>query len=446
MNDTVRTLLSLDLMPVLAAIFASGACGVLGNFLVLRRQSMMGDAVSHSVLPGLILAFLLTNQRDPLTMFVGAALSGVATVVLVEVVRRYGRVEPGAAMGVVFCVFFALGVLLIEQQSVRSVDLDAGCVLYGQLETLFWIPPDTWADAARWSTAESVPRQVWTLAAVFAASLVFVTVFFKELRIAAFDPAMARAQGIPAGALHYVFMAAVASAVVASFEAVGSILVVAMLVCPAATGRLLTDRLRTQVVLSVVIAVVTAVLGYALATAVPAAFGADSVNAAGSMAVTAGVLLTGAVFFSPSYGIVGRAIRRRRTSAGVALDDLLAAAYRITEATPGPIDPRGLGAVLGAARARRAVALAQRAGLIEPVGHGVGLTEQGLARARGLVRSHRLWERYLVDEAGLAEDHVHGVAHRLEHTGVVPDSGAVRDPHGREIPPQRGGQDGAAEE
>jgi len=303
---------ALDLFPLLAAVLAAVTCGLLGNFLVLRRLSLMGDAISHSVLPGLVIAFLVTTTRAPLVMFLGAAAAGIATVVLVELVKKLGRVEPGAAMGVVFSVLFALGVLLIERAAVRHVDLDADCVLHGQLETLAWYgAPETWRGVLDTSTLPEVPRQVWTLLAMCAAACVFTGLLFKELRIAAFDPGLATSQGFDAGLLHYLLMIFVAAAVVASFEAVGSILVIAMLVCPAATARLLTDRLVSQIFGSALVAIACGVLGYLGAAAIPALFDRDAVNAAGSMAVVAGLLVALAAIGSPRHGVIARRLQAR---------------------------------------------------------------------------------------------------------------------------------------
>ncbi len=129
MNDWLYTLVSLDLLPLIAGVLSALSCGLLGNHLVLRQQSLMGDAISHAVLPGLVLAFLISGTRNPAVMFIGAAGSAILTVVLIQIVRRLGRVEPGAAMGVVFSVMFALGVLMLEQAAADHVDLDADCVL-----------------------------------------------------------------------------------------------------------------------------------------------------------------------------------------------------------------------------------------------------------------------------------------------------------------------------
>lgn len=305
--------IGLDLFPLLAGVLAALTCGLLGNFLVLRRLSLMGDAISHSVLPGLVIAFLITSTRNPLVMFLGAAIAGIATVVLVELVKKLGRVEPGAAMGVVFSVLFALGVLLIERAAVRHVDLDADCVLHGQLETLVWYTaPDSWSALLQWSTLAAFPRQVVILAGTCLFAIVFIGLLFKELRIAAFDPALATTQGFHAGFLHYLLMIVVAAATVAAFEAVGSILVIAMLICPAATARLLTDRLLPQIIWSAAIAIMTGVLGYFAATMVPAAFGKDAVNAAGSITTVAGFVLVLAIIASPRQGLIARRWHAKR--------------------------------------------------------------------------------------------------------------------------------------
>ncbi|MFI4854069.1 MAG: metal ABC transporter permease [Phycisphaerales bacterium JB065] len=429
---------SLDLFPMLAGVLAAVACGVLGNFLVLRRLSLMGDAISHAVLPGLVIAFMVTASRDPLAMFVGAAAAGLVTVVLVEVVKKLGRVESGAAMGVVFSVLFALGVLLIEVGPQRGVDLDADCVLNGEMTTLVWRgAPETLAGVFDWETVRAMPRQVWVLVGAAVVAIVFVVGLFKELRIAAFDPALATAQGFHATLLHYLLMVLVAVATVASFEAVGSILVIAMLICPAATARLLTDRLSVQVAWSVVIAVLSGVLGYLLAAGVPAMFGKDQVNPAGAIAATAGVLLVVAIVGSPRHGVVAKRVRRGRLAVSIAREDVLGLLYRAEESAGdggAGLAVERVRETLPGRRVLKAVRRSARAGEIERRGETVGLTERGRAEAERLVRRHRLWERYLVDEAGLLPDHVHATAEMLEHLPTEPPSGARLDPHGRDIP------------
>lgn len=307
MSDAWYQFVSQDLPAMLTGTFAVLACGVLGNFLLLRRLALLGDAISHSVLPGLVGGFLLAGSRGRLPMFAGAAGAGLAAVVLVELVRRLARLESGAAMGVVFTVFFALGVVLIERAHARGVDLDPDCVLHGMLEAVFWFPPRQWDQLLSPATLALVPRELWTTGAVAGIAALFVTLFFKELRVATFDPELATALGFNARTLHLVLMLLVAAAVVAAFEAVGAILVVAMLVCPPAIARLLTDRLAAQVWMSALVSVVIGVGGYALAGWVmPRILNGPDLNAAGMMATLAGVLLLAALLFSPRYGWLTR--------------------------------------------------------------------------------------------------------------------------------------------
>jgi manganese/zinc/iron transport system permease protein len=429
MNDLLYGFISIDLMPMLAGALAALSCGLLGNHLVLREQSLMGDAISHAVLPGLVLAFLISEHVNPLYMFLGAAGSAIVTVLLIQIVRRLGRVEPGAAMGVIFSVLFALGVYLLEQGGVRAVDLDADCVLYGDLENLFWLPPREWDALLTIDTLRAqVPRQVWTLIAMTLAVLVFLGVFFKELRISAFDPGISSAQGINASVLNFVLMVFVAAAAVASFEAVGSILVIAMLICPAATARLLTDRMGSQILVSAIAAIGASVGGYIVAANVPESFvRGGSVNAAGMMTVMSGVLLIGAILASPRHGVIARTLHRRRLSRRIELEDLLTLLFRAHESGDA-IRDLGL----------PAIARAKDAGLVIETQGVLTLSERGLNEASALIRRHRLWEGYLVDRAGLLPDHVHDVAETLEHLDAPAPSehDAPRgDQSGKPIPP-----------
>ena len=428
--ELIQTFLTLDLFPLLAAIFASLSCGLLGNFLVLRKQSLMGDAISHAVLPGLVGAFLITQSRSPGIMFVGAAASALVTVILVEIIKRLGKVEPGAAMGVVFSVLFALGVFLLENASARSVDLDADCVLHGNLQTLFWIAsPTQWNQILQTGTLDEVPRQIWTLLGTTIAVILFIVAFFKELRIASFDAGIATVQGINAGFMHMALMTFVAIAAVASFEAVGSILVIAMLICPAATARLLTDRLITQILTSAIIALLTAIIGYALASWM-------GVNAAGMMASTSGALLTLVMIASPSHGIIAKARNQRKLGNLVAIEDILGSLYRLAETNEHASREQLINTIGSPKRTRKAIDRALAVNLVEMVDNKLQLTQSGHDQGAAIIRRHRQWEGYLVDEAGLSPDHVHDTAEQLEHL-IDPDlSNQHTDPHGKPIPPK----------
>ncbi len=417
MSPDVYRLVAIDLPAMLGGLLAAVTCALLGNFLVLRRQALMGDAISHSVLPGLVVAFLVAQTREPLVMLLGAAGSGMIAVLLIEMVRRVGRVDPGASMGVVFSVLFALGVLLLEKAAVRHVDLDADCVLYGQPEYMTWLPPAQWDAFFSASTLRLVPRQLWILAGALVLCSGFVVLLFKELRIASFDPQLATAQGISARLMHYLLMVVVALATVAAFEAVGSILVIAMMIGPAVSARLLTDRLVSQVLVSVLLAGVGAIGGYWLAALGPQVLGfSHSVSSAGMIAVVCTLMVGVLVLLAPRHGVLSHRLRQRRLARRVLTEDLLTTLLRAQQAGDAQVAPERLASVLGGARrSERAIGLAMRDGLVECGSTGVQLTERGEAVALRVLETHRALQRYLVEEVGVRESHAHETAERLEH-------------------------------
>ncbi len=300
---------AIDTWIVVIGALAASSCALLGNFLVLRKMSMMGDAISHAVLPGLAIAFLVTGARASLTMFIGAAVVGVLTAVFTQWISRFGKVDEGASMGIVFTTLFALGLLLIVQAA-DHVDLDPGCVLYGAIELT---PLDVVWRPEFFGHRLEVPRAALVLAAVTVLNLLFVVAFFKELRISSFDPELATTMGIHANLMHYMLMTLVAVTTVAAFEAVGSIIVIAMLIVPAATAHLLTDRLWLMVVLSVLLAIVSAFLGHLSALLVPGWFGFTDTSSSGMIAVASGMIFALVLFFAPKYGVLVKHFRKTET-------------------------------------------------------------------------------------------------------------------------------------
>lgn len=229
---------------ILTGALVAGSCGLLGTFLVLRRMSLLGDAISHAVLPGIAIAFLLSGSRAVLPMFLGAAAFGLLTTLLIETMHRRLRVQEDAAIGIAFTALFAVGVILISAWA-GNVDLDQECVLYGEIAYTPW-------DVFIVKGTDMGPRPVWILGFVFLLNLLLISLLFKELKLSSFDPALAAALGFNAALLHYILMGAVSLTTVASFESVGAILVVAMFIVPGASAYLWSDRLKTILVLAVV--------------------------------------------------------------------------------------------------------------------------------------------------------------------------------------------------
>jgi manganese/zinc/iron transport system permease protein len=273
----------LDTWIVVTGVLVGMACALPGAFLMLNRQSMLGDGISHAVLPGLAAAFLLSGSRDVLPMVLGAVAAGLLTAVLTQFVQRLGQVDGGAALGVVFCALFALGLILIRVASDR-VDLDPDCVLYGSIETAVL-------------DVGVVPRVAWVSAGLLAGNALLAVLFFKELRLAAFDPALANTLGFPAEAIRMWLTVAASVTTVLAFESVGSILVIAMLVVPPAAASLLTRRLGPLLGLALGLAAASAALGHVGALTLPRLAGRllgheglGSTSSAAMMAVASGGL------------------------------------------------------------------------------------------------------------------------------------------------------------
>ncbi|GGK53376.1 metal ABC transporter permease [Salinarimonas ramus] len=298
--------LQLDLPPILIGTLAAIACALPGNFLVLRRQALIGDAISHVVLPGIVVAFLVTGVVATWPMMLGAAGAAVVAVVLIEAVRRLGRIEPGAAMGVVFTAMFAAGVLVLEQSDTSSVHIDVEHALYGNLESLIWLSGEGWGSLLDPAALADLPPELPRMAAVAALIALLTALFWRPLKLSTFDEGFAATLGMPVRAISFGLVVTAAVAAVAAFDAVGSIIVIAMFICPPAAARLMTNRLERQVAWSVAFATLSAVLGYVLAGWGPLWLGGENaVSAAGMIATVSGAILGLACLAGPHRSRVG---------------------------------------------------------------------------------------------------------------------------------------------
>ncbi len=290
----------LSLTPLLIGTFAAIACALPGNFLVLRKQALIGDAISHVVLPGIVVAFLVTGSISTWPMMLGAAGAAILAVILIEAIRRLGQIEPGAAMGVVFTTMFAAGVLLLEQTDTSSVHLDVEHALYGNLESLIWLDATGWASVLDPVALAGLPPELPRIAVTMLGVSLFIWLLWRPLKISTFDEGFARTIGIRTGALGIALVIAAAIAAVAAFDAVGSIIVIAMFICPPAAARMMTNRLETQIAWSILFAALSAVAGYVIAGYGPLWLGrSEAVSAAGMIATISGLVLAVCAAFGP---------------------------------------------------------------------------------------------------------------------------------------------------
>jgi manganese/zinc/iron transport system permease protein len=283
---------------VLMGFLVAVACGLVGNYLMLRRMALVGDAISHSVLPGLAIAFLLSNSRSSTAMFVGALAAGIVTTIIIETIHKKTRVKQDAAIGIAFTSLFAIGVVLISMYA-SKIDLDQECVLYGEIGFVSLEP------SVQLAGATLGPMPVVRMGIVAILTVLLIVLFYKELLVSSFDPALAFSLGINATLVHYALMCWLSVVVVSAFESVGAILVVAMLILPGATASMLSQRLPVVLSLTVIHAALSSVLGVHLGTWL-------NCSLAGAMVVAGAGLFCVAWIFSPSQGLLQRFWHRQK--------------------------------------------------------------------------------------------------------------------------------------
>lgn len=299
MTDLLTTLTGLSSAQIeiqLIAIVVAAACTLPGTFLVLRNMAMMSDAISHTVLLGIVVAFFVVNEFGHPLLMVGAAAVGVLTVTLTELVKRTRLVKEDAAIGIVFPALFSIAIILIGLFA-RNVHLDTHMVFQGELA---FTPFDRWE-----LFGFDLPRTLVIMTVILLVNIIFITLFYKELKLATFDPGLAAAIGFSPTLIHYILMALVSFTAVGSFDAVGSILVIALMIAPPAAAYLLTHRLSTMLGMSVIIAISGAIGGYWLARIV-------DTTISGAIVTMIGLIFCLAFLFSPHQGLVALARRRLR--------------------------------------------------------------------------------------------------------------------------------------
>ncbi len=359
-----------ELVIIGTGVLVSASCALLGAFLIVRKMSMMSDAISHAILPGLAIAVLLSGERNTLYVVIGGVMTAILTVSLVEMLYRSRLLKEDAAIGVVFPALFSIGIVLISQAG--NVHIDTQHVLYGQIE---YAP----FDVLFWDAVNIGSKSLWVLGILTAVNLAFVALLYKELKLSTFDAALASTLGFVPLLVHYLLMVMVATTAVVAFESVGAILVIALFIVPAAAAYLITDRFVVMVGLAVAIGAACAVFGYYIATML-------DVSIAGSMATSTGIAFGLTWLFAPRRGLLTQWRKRSRQKDEFAADLLL---LHIAESGPGArIDQTAVRERLEWSKeyAYRATRYAVKSGLLRVEGQQLVLSEKGMARlvAQGL--------------------------------------------------------------
>jgi len=261
---------------ILTGSLVAVCCTLLGSYLILRKMAMIGDAISHAVLPGIVIAFFIAGSLQSVWMLIGAGILGMLTTFLIEFFHQKGRLQTDASIGVTFTWLFALGVILVSYYA-GNAHIDQDCILYGEIA---YVP----LDLIYSSSGEVVgPKAVITLSVIFIIILSFILLFYKELFVTTFDPSFAKAIGISTNTWHYALMGLISLTTVASFESVGAILVVALLITPAASAYLITHQLKMMLILGSLFGILSAIGGYWLAYWIDGSIAGAMVTVAGAI-------------------------------------------------------------------------------------------------------------------------------------------------------------------
>ena len=285
---------NIPLMIMLTGTLVGIGSSLLGAFLVLRKNSMLSDAISHSIVFGIVVVWILTKQESGPVQLVGAALTGVLTVFLTEMLVNTRKVKNDAAIGLVFPVLFSIGVLLLNTYA-HNVHIDQHTVLLGEIGFV-------WLDTVQVGPY-NVPQSLLSLGGITLVNFLFVALFYKELKLSTFDAGLAKALGFAPVALFYALLGLTSATAVAAFDAVGAVLFIAFAIVPASTAYLLTDRLWKMILYGSLVSIASSVSGYYLAVY-------WNVSIGGMMAVMTGVFLLLAFLFGPRYGLIAQEVRR----------------------------------------------------------------------------------------------------------------------------------------
>ncbi len=406
--------------PLIVGTLVSIVCSVLGCFIVLRKMSFLADAIAHSMLAGVIAGYLLIKitlgrEAELGALLIGALLAGIVTVAMVGFVTRFSRIKQDTAIGIMYTGLFALGAFVISIKYFGSmIHVDIYHYILGNVLSV----PD---------------EELWLLAIVTSVVLSVVILFYRPLQLTSFDPIMAASIGIPVLAVEYLLTVCTSLVVVSGVQIAGVILVVALIITPAATAYLLSDRLDRMIFLSAIIGVFGFWLGFALATFAGASPGA-------SVVVTMTFIFLLTMTFAPRYGLIADWIRKSSTIPQEIMEDVLGAVLR-AQGKSVPISEIERTVTTRNMKIRQAITMLGRQDLVDVDHDQVCLTEAGEIEANRLVRAHRLWETYL-EQTGTPEKELHNKAHKLEH---ISDQATVEylddvlghpisDPHGSVIP------------
>lgn len=391
-------------------------CGVLGVFIVLRNMALIGDALSHAVLPGIVVAFMISGY-SLVAFFFGSVVAGLIAAVGITWIQQKIKTKNDAAIGIVFTFMFSLGVIGISQLSKQGgVHLDLKDFLFGNVLGVS-------------------DQDLYLTFGTAVVVLTTVVVYYRQLFATTFQPVIAQTMGISVKGIYYLLMLLLSFAVVASLQTVGVILVVAMLITPASTALLLSDRLNKVIVIAAAVGLISAVLGLFVAIVAETTPGP-------MIAVVSTVIYLAAAILSPSKGLIRRIIHKRKLNRRIIYEDIMKRAVHLQNNNNLSLATLGAELSIPYPRLTKVLGILQRRGYFSITGDKPEMTQAGVNEGQRIIRAHRLWEAYLVQTVGLTDDQIHVDAEDLEHILTEEEIDALDkslgfpaiDPHGSPIP------------
>ena len=419
---------------LLGALLIGFCCGILGSFLVVRKLALLGDTLSHAVLPGVAMGFLWNASKDPWAIFVGATAAGLLGVALVGWIKQTTHLKEDSAMGMVLAGFYGLGICMTTVIQNMAMGNKSG------LDKFFF------GQAAAMSSED-----IRLLGIISIITVVVILLFYKEFLVISFDIGFAQALGMPVQILHYMLMAMLTFAIVVSLQAVGIVLVSALLITPAAAAFLLTDRMHWMLCLAAVFGMLSGAIGAFIS------YLSNNLPTGPFVVLGATSIFLLALLFGPRHGLLPKILRRRKQRQRIALENTLKAVFHLAEASQFQLKVFEVGKLATERNGTLSETEAEvgklvKAGMAtrldsqrEPQMSGqvrFRLTKPGWERACEIVRNHRLWELYLTNAAHYQTDHVHDDAEDIEHhlgEDLVRRleerlENPIHDPHGKLIP------------
>ncbi len=418
--DEIIQLLSTDLFQraLITSSMVGLMCGILGTFLVLRNMSLIGDALSHSVLPGIFFAFVVVQSYSSIAFFIGSSIAGLVAALSISWIQQNMTTKNDAAIGIVYTTLFSVGVIGISWlQHSEGVHIDLKDFLFGNVLGIS-------------------NEDIYLTFAVMLFTIISVSLFYRHLLVSTFQETIAQTMGIPVRFLHYFLLLMLSFVVVASLQAVGVILVVAMLVTPASTALLLSNKMRNVIFISAFLGLLAAILG--LIASIVFDFPPGP-----TMAVVSALMYFLAVLFSSEHGIIFKFLRERKESNRIEMEDIIKYLFKNKGALKNDV-----AAYVGltANKVNSLLGTLMKNGYVQrSSGQALLLTEEGDNQANKLIRAHRLWETYQVEAMGMDASKIHPDAERMEHhlsrdlmDKISKDLGHPdTDPHGSPIPPKK---------